>query len=106
MSGSEWTSYQYQPPPRGILCVFEQRYWTSLIPDFPQSRESWVGTRDEFQPELNIANLYWKLAGIGREQLDALSPEERARIESPIMPCTGQSDNNLASLGGPSWMPL
>ena len=97
MSVNEWTRYQYQRPPEGILCVFARRVWTSQSPDFPQIQQEWIGV-DDFHPMFNIADLYWKVTGIGAERLASMTPEMRRQIERPIMIHAGQMANALPGI--------
>jgi hypothetical protein len=57
---NDWHDYVYFSPPRNVLCQF----WNS-------SRK-WTGYGRDFAPEFNIANLQWRLTGIGKHQLGLL----------------------------------
>ena len=94
---NEWTSYEYQRPPLGILCQFERRVYTSQSAE-PQITQQFVGY-DDFAPLFNIDSLYWRMTGIGRERWDSLSPEVQAQIESPPSGSMGQMAKALM-LGG------
>ena len=62
-----WTSYAYKSAPH-VLCQF----W----------REGWDSTRifniADGGPEFNVAGLYWKMTGIGKEQFDLLNGKSQA----------------------------
>lgn len=51
---SDWIAF---PPPYGKLIQFTRAGWDEPV----------IGYRENFPPEDNVANLYWKLTGIGRE---------------------------------------
>ncbi len=61
-----WHTYIGDRPPEDTLCVFERHTETYQTPSFPQITR-WVGYRNEFHPEFNIANLKWRLTGIAKE---------------------------------------
>ena len=52
-----WYPYGYDGPPKDKLLQFYQ----------PTTGQVWVGYRAELHPEFNIANLKWRLTGIGKE---------------------------------------
>lgn len=58
-----WTPHLIRTAPSGLLCSFWNEY----------NRDLWVGYADDLRPEYNVAYLWWKLTGIGREQDRALS---------------------------------
>lgn len=63
--GAGWISYIESPPPHYILCQFVRRIcWEGPV------WAQWVGMRAEFSPEFKVANLYWRLTGIGKHQLE------------------------------------
>jgi hypothetical protein len=64
---SGWTDYLFKRAPSGILCQFA-RVETSDNGGY--MTKPWVGVQDDFRPEYNVAGLYWRLTGIGREQLE------------------------------------
>jgi hypothetical protein len=62
-----WHNYLYTYPPKNILLQFERRVGLdSLIPQ----KYGWTGYAD-FGDYFNTANLYWRLTGIGKHQLEA-----------------------------------
>jgi hypothetical protein len=56
-----WTEYLSSNPPKNVLLQFRRR---DSCQDF-----TWIDYND-FHPEFNVANLYWRLTGIGRHQLE------------------------------------
>lgn len=85
VNGEDWTSYEFQPAPPTLLCLF-RRNEDSIrqLQRIGQLREVnlrvWTGYAQDFSPEFNAANLEWKLTGIAREELDAMVPEFRAQV--------------------------
>ena len=62
-----WYDFTYSYPPKNVLLQFERRWpIDSKFADV----ERWVGYND-FYPEFNVAGLYWRYTGIGREQMEA-----------------------------------
>jgi hypothetical protein len=87
-----WTNYAYQRPPRGILCQFERR--PAFIEYDPVNgiplvsgnvTQRFTGYVDDFGPGFNVAYLYWRLTGIGREELEAMPEQVRAQRERPAL---------------------
>lgn len=60
-----WYAYINHPVPKGILCQFERRAGMS-----GEDQGRWVGYAD-FHPQFNVANLYWRLTGIGKMQMES-----------------------------------
>ena len=73
---SEWTEYVYERAPRGALCRFRNPY------------REWVGYAD-FPDEFNIANLEWKLTGIGIAQMNGRLP---GRVIRPVREEAGRKE--------------
>ncbi len=69
MNGEDWTSYEFQPAPRTLLCQFRRK-----------DGFAYTGYAEDFYPEFNVAGLEWKLTGIAKEQLDRMPPEVRAQV--------------------------
>jgi hypothetical protein len=64
MHGIEWTSYEYQPAPTGLLCRFRRKN-----PEYAM----FVGYARDFPSLPSIVGLEWQLTGIAREQLENMS---------------------------------
>ena len=56
-----WYDFTYSYPPKNVLLQFERR---------SGDLDTWIGYND-FHPEFNVAGLYWRHTGIGREQMEA-----------------------------------
>lgn len=61
-----WTEYDFQRPP-DVLCKF----WNS------NTYRTFIAKPSDFSPEFNVAGLYWKLTGIGREQLTGHAQDQQ-----------------------------
>jgi hypothetical protein len=61
----------YLPAPHGILCEFMRETWDKSL----------ICKSSELPPEMNINGLYWRLTGIGRQELERMNPKQRALIE-------------------------
>ncbi len=70
---SDWTDSLFRRAPRGILCAFMREGWEKPT----------ICKYGDWAPETNLSGLYWKLTGIGREELDSMNPQQRAYIEHP-----------------------
>jgi len=84
MNGEDWTSYEFQPAPRDLLCQFRGHA------GFVKSDGVFVGPvctgyAKDFSPYCNVHGIEWKLTGIAREQLDRM-PEE---VRRQVMPLAG-----------------
>jgi hypothetical protein len=53
----------------GVLCEFAREEWDGTL----------VAKRSEFHPESNAVGLYWRLTGIGREQMEAWDSRQDSR---------------------------
>ena len=67
----EWFPYTEFSPPDGVLCKFAILVETDQGPGHPQKRSEWIGTKNELHPASNVANVYWRLTGIGKMQMEA-----------------------------------
>lgn len=71
--GNEWTHSLVRRAPLGILCAFMRESWDKPV----------ICKSSDWRPEVDLNGLYWKLTGIGKEELDAMNPEQRSKIEHP-----------------------
>jgi hypothetical protein len=54
-----WTHWERKEPPAGVLIQVSRDEW----------ERPWLGIREDVPGEINAVGLFWKLTGIGREQL-------------------------------------
>lgn len=64
MNENGWTHYLYRKPPN-VLCEFQT------------DAERFLAYPKDLHPAFNIAGLYWRLTGIGRRELEQMTPEQR-----------------------------
>lgn len=67
-----WHHYMHQTPQEGVLVEFRQMV-ENLLP-IP----NWVGYKEDLHPEMNVAQLHWRLTGIGKQQMSRLSQQAGA----------------------------
>lgn len=79
-----WDTYNWGIPPDGVLIEIYRPEW-----NHPR-----VCYRHELHPQMNAVGLYWRLTGIGKEQLDRTPSQQRE--------CYGGFANMLNSLLGSS----
>ena len=60
---NDWRLWDYFPPPYGILLQFWRKEWKD---------STHVSFREDLSPEMHIGDLYWRLTGIGKHQLEAI----------------------------------
>lgn len=61
MNNSGWTHWCDRRPPRGVLIQVTRDEWPKPI----------LAMRESVHPHTNAWGLFWRLTGIGREQLEA-----------------------------------
>jgi len=56
----EWVNeWMCSSPPRGVLIQMDRPEW----------EKPWIAYCEDVHPEMNVAGLYWRLTGIGKEQV-------------------------------------
>jgi hypothetical protein len=67
--------------------------------DFPQVTQSFVGCADDLDQQFNVANLFWKMTGIGREKWNNYPEQMKAQLMPSAQGSMGQFANQLIMSG-------